>query len=159
MAEINRAAARSLGVDFTVTNRTGQTVFSSTSGRLTNSNGSGTGGAGSFRGTNNLTAVMDNGRVSAAIAALRTMNFARSHARRAKPDDDQRPARVIPGRGPISGPDRLRGNADGASGGHIHPIRCFAEFHPLYHGQGPNSPRDQLGGERPRSAGNHQRGQ
>jgi pilus assembly protein CpaC len=82
VAEINRSAARAIGVDFTVLNQKGQVVFNNGTGRITNVTGGGTtGGAGTtFQGNNNLLALMDNGQVFAAISALRTLSFARTLA-------------------------------------------------------------------------------
>jgi pilus assembly protein CpaC len=64
VAEVNRAATRSIGVNETVRNRGGTTVFSQTTGTI----------------NANLTAVLDANRVSLAIEALRTLNLARSLA-------------------------------------------------------------------------------
>jgi pilus assembly protein CpaC len=94
VAEVNRSAARSIGVDFTITNRTG-IAFSQRTGliefgggsALTQGNGGGTGtgigGVGAGIGgllTNNLPVNLDNGKVRFAINALRTLNYARSLA-------------------------------------------------------------------------------
>lgn len=67
VAEVNRAAARSIGVNFSVTNNQGITVFQNTTGNLLNAGG-------------NLLVNLDNGQVPLAIQALRTLNYARSLA-------------------------------------------------------------------------------
>lgn len=67
VAEVNRAAARSIGVNFAVINNQGIPVFTNRTGGLL-----GTGG--------NLLVNLDNGQVPLAINALRTLNYARSLA-------------------------------------------------------------------------------
>jgi pilus assembly protein CpaC len=64
VAEVNRSAARSIGLNETVRNRAGTTVFAQTTGQL----------------TSNITAVLDANRITLAIEALRTLNLARSLA-------------------------------------------------------------------------------
>ena len=75
VAEINRTAARSIGVDFNILNSKGVTVFGSTltglSGTITSTTSSGSG---------NIVAVLDNGLIHATITALRNLNFARTLA-------------------------------------------------------------------------------
>lgn len=68
VAEVNRAAARSIGVNFALVNNQGIPVFSNTTGGLLR------GGGG------NLLVNLDNGQVPLAISALRTLNYARSLA-------------------------------------------------------------------------------
>lgn len=65
VAEVNRAAARSIGVNFSVINNQGLTVFQNATGAL---------------GAGNLLVNLDNGQVPLAIQALRTLNYARSLA-------------------------------------------------------------------------------
>jgi pilus assembly protein CpaC len=104
VAEVNRAAARSIGTNFNITNNQGVTVFANNTGNLfsdaSNAFGSG-GGVGSTGGTSgtsgaagsggatgsgfgavvtNLTAALNNGNILLAISALRNMNLARSLA-------------------------------------------------------------------------------
>lgn len=67
VAEVNRAAARSIGVNFSFINNAGTTVFSNNTGGLLGSGG-------------NLLVNLDNGQVPLAIQALRTLNYARSLA-------------------------------------------------------------------------------
>jgi pilus assembly protein CpaC len=96
VAEVNRAAARSIGLDFSINNKHGTTVFANTTGSIT------TGGLSLFNspfggfgvlnqqvapgvafgtgGFNNLPASLDNGQVRLAISALRNLNYARSLA-------------------------------------------------------------------------------
>jgi pilus assembly protein CpaC len=104
VAEVNRAAARSIGVDFSVLNRSGRQVFANNTGSIATGGltasglGFGFGGVGAFGafnglgnltapgvalgpgGFNNLPAALDNGRVNLAISALRDLNYARSLA-------------------------------------------------------------------------------
>jgi pilus assembly protein CpaC len=87
VAEINRTAARSLGVNFSIRNNEGTLVF----GQLTGSSiGNSLGSLGFTTGISNgsttstlnpnLLASLDNGRVNVAISALRELNYARSLA-------------------------------------------------------------------------------
>ncbi len=103
VAEVNRAAARSIGMNFAIINQRGQAVFANNTGAIAtgglapaftgfglgavNFNNANTfgistlpgvpGGAGGF---NNLPAALDNGQVRLAINALRNLNYARSLA-------------------------------------------------------------------------------
>jgi pilus assembly protein CpaC len=105
VAEVNRAAARSIGLNFAINNRHGIGIFANNTGLIATGgaapgftgNGFGTGffgfnatnnfgippfagfaaGSGGF---NNLPAALDNGQISLAISALRTLNYARSLA-------------------------------------------------------------------------------
>ena len=82
VAEVDRAASRTVGVDFSVLNRHGGTVFSSNLSNQplpTGGQGNTSGGATPV-GSNNITAVLDNGRIVSTITALRTLNFARTLA-------------------------------------------------------------------------------
>ncbi len=98
VAEVNRSATRSIGVNFTVLNDAGQAVFAQATGNLASgglAGGGGTGfgvsaalsgqgfvpgipgiapGAGGF---NNLPASLDNGQLRLAISALRNLNYAK----------------------------------------------------------------------------------
>jgi pilus assembly protein CpaC len=65
VAEVNRAAARSIGVDFRIINNRGTQVFAQLSGGI---------------GLGNLPVNLDNGQIPIAIQALRTLNYARSLA-------------------------------------------------------------------------------
>ncbi len=87
VAEVNRTAARSIGLNFSVTNNRGVTVFSNNTGGLLGNNGNNGGvgaGVGNFGGlmnsTANILAVLDGGQIPLAIEALRNVNFARSYA-------------------------------------------------------------------------------
>jgi pilus assembly protein CpaC len=82
VAEIDRAASRSIGMDFSVMNHSGVPVFtSSLSGQPLPSVGNGnTSGGTTTQGSGNIVAVLDNGRITAAITALRTLSFARTLA-------------------------------------------------------------------------------
>ena len=78
VAEINRTAARSIGLNFSITNNAGITVFQNLTGNLLGGGGTGAGGAGGVGG--NLPTLLDNGQVSLAINALRNLDYARSLA-------------------------------------------------------------------------------
>ncbi len=75
VAEIDRTAARSIGMNFNILNGNHVTVFGSTltglTGALTSTTSSGSG---------NMIAVLDNGLINATITALRNLNFARTLA-------------------------------------------------------------------------------
>ena len=73
VAEVNRSAARSIGLNFGVDNANGMTVFQSLTGNL------GSSGSGTQSGANIL-ASLDMGQVRLAIDALRKMNLSRTLA-------------------------------------------------------------------------------
>jgi pilus assembly protein CpaC len=89
VAEVNRAAARSIGMNFAVRNNQGLVVFTQNTGNIA---GFGFGGGGfgvggfagfgvpGFGGLANLTAQFDGGKIPFAITALRTLDYARSLA-------------------------------------------------------------------------------
>jgi pilus assembly protein CpaC len=85
VAEVNRAAVRSIGINFSIINNKGQTVFNQLTGGLQNvgtsagnlsSNSSNSNSA----GIANLNINLDGGQVPIALNALRTLNYARSLA-------------------------------------------------------------------------------
>ena len=82
VAEVDRAASRTVGMDFSILNHQGTTVFSSNlSGQpLPNGGGGNTSGGATTTGSGNIVTVLDNGRIDASITALRTLNFARTLA-------------------------------------------------------------------------------
>ncbi|MBV8267723.1 MAG: hypothetical protein JO252_15465, partial [Planctomycetaceae bacterium] len=82
VAEVDRAASRTIGIDWAVRNRQGGGVFSSnlSSQPLPNGGQSNTSGGATPMGTGNIVAVLDNGRILASITALRTLSFARTLA-------------------------------------------------------------------------------
>jgi pilus assembly protein CpaC len=108
VAEVNRAAARSIGVDFAFLNHAGQAVFASNTGSIATGGLTPSGQIGGFGGLgalgafstglantaistipgvavgaggfDNLPAALDNGQVRLAISALRDLNYARSLA-------------------------------------------------------------------------------
>jgi pilus assembly protein CpaC len=69
VAEVNRAAARSIGLNFSITNNDGVRVFSQLTGNLV-----------SQLDQINLPITLDNGQTAVALNALRTLNYARSLA-------------------------------------------------------------------------------
>ncbi|MDB5341649.1 MAG: type and secretion system protein [Schlesneria sp.] len=75
VAEVNRSAARNIGINFQILNSQGSAVFSQLTGGLIQAQ---TSAAGIISG--NLPAVLDNGRIPIAINALRTLGLARSLA-------------------------------------------------------------------------------
>jgi pilus assembly protein CpaC len=77
VAEVNRTASRSIGMNFTI--QSGKFQFGQLSGGLiTAATGAATGGISSLGG--NLPTSIDNGSILLAIQALRTLNFARTLA-------------------------------------------------------------------------------
>ncbi len=102
VAEINRTAARSIGLNFGLLNRNGTNYFANNTGSIAtggitlsglagsaaapalNLTGLGTGGAAALNylpsGFNNLPAALDNGQISLAISALRDLDYAKSLA-------------------------------------------------------------------------------
>lgn len=79
VAEVNRTAARSIGIDFSVVNNAGNTVFSSITGGLIPTNVTGSGSSSQLTG-GNLPVSIDNGQVTLAVQALRNLNLAKSLA-------------------------------------------------------------------------------
>lgn len=92
VAEVSRAAARSIGLNFSVTNNQGVTVFSNNTGNVgigggggfgaqNGLNNLGGGGVGNLGGVAaNITAVFDGGKIPFALNALRTLSYAKSLA-------------------------------------------------------------------------------
>lgn len=86
VAEVNRAAARSIGVNFSIRNEQGVTVFAQNTGNIagTTNISSGSGGSSGLQSSAgsaaNLSVLLDGGDVALAINALRTLNLARSLA-------------------------------------------------------------------------------
>jgi pilus assembly protein CpaC len=101
VAEVNRSAARSIGVNFNITTNSGLTVFGQSTGNLFAGGAGafggigGIGGAGTGAGNigiggfinpgfgssiSNLAINLSNGNIPIAISALRNMNYARSLA-------------------------------------------------------------------------------
>lgn len=70
VAEVDRTAARSIGLNFSIENNAGISVFSQLTGSL----------LGAGPDINNLPVFLDNGQVAIAINALRTLQFARTYA-------------------------------------------------------------------------------
>lgn len=84
VAEVNRSAARSIGMNFSVTNNSGVTVFENRTGQIATGGPLAAfgGGATAIAGlaTNNLPVALDNGQIRLAINALRTISYAKSIA-------------------------------------------------------------------------------
>lgn len=81
VAEVNRSAARSIGMNFSVTNNQGITVFSNNTGGLGVGGFAGLGAVNAgLGGVANLSATFNAGKVPVAINALKTLAYARSLA-------------------------------------------------------------------------------
>jgi pilus assembly protein CpaC len=82
VAEVNRTAARSIGLNFSVRNDQGITVVENRTGGLlgTGLGGGGGGLLGAAGGLANIPVNLDNGQVTLAIHALKRMNYAKSLA-------------------------------------------------------------------------------
>jgi pilus assembly protein CpaC len=91
VAEVSRAAARSIGLNFSINNHAGNVIVGNTTGNIANGTGF------SFSGTNflspmftftnsigtglaNIPVALDNGQIRLAIAALRDLDYAKSLA-------------------------------------------------------------------------------
>ncbi|WP_417750202.1 type II and III secretion system protein family protein [Rosistilla oblonga] len=74
VAEVNRSAARSIGLNFGVNNDSGLTVFQSLTGNLAQAAGN------AGQSSSNILASLDMGQVQLAIEALRRMNLSRTLA-------------------------------------------------------------------------------
>ena len=79
VAEVNRAAARSIGVNFNIINNKGTLVFGQQTGNLIAGLNQQP-GVGNAAGLVNLPVNLDNGQIPIAIQALRTLNYAKSLA-------------------------------------------------------------------------------
>ena len=79
VAEVNRSAARSIGVNFSIMNSSGTQVFANNTGQIGQAVQNGVSGTTSTV-LSNLPVALDNGRINIAINALRTLNYARSLA-------------------------------------------------------------------------------
>lgn len=73
VAEVQRNALRSIGMDFSIASAT-RTIFSQATGGLLG------GGTNTFGGKANLNAALDNGQINLAINALRNMGYSRTLA-------------------------------------------------------------------------------
>ena len=81
VAEVNRAAARNMGLNFSVANNQGLTVFANNTGAGMQTTTAGVAGTGSLLATGaNLPILLDNGKISLAITALKNRNLARTLA-------------------------------------------------------------------------------
>lgn len=87
VAEVNRAAARSIGMNFSITNNAGITVFSNTTGLTAQANALGgfispNAAPNSFSrigsGVGNVGITLDAGQIPLAIEALKTLSYAKS---------------------------------------------------------------------------------
>lgn len=97
VAEVNRSAARQIGVNFSATNNQGITYLQNTTGGLLSGGAGGLGGLGGglgnfsagaqsgagglgLSGSGNIPLLLDNGQINLAIHALRSLSYARSLA-------------------------------------------------------------------------------
>ncbi len=77
VAEVSRAAARSIGLNFSIRNNQGVMVFRNNTGNVGLGGGGGGGAGGAIA---NLGAILDGGNIPLAINALRTLSYAKSLA-------------------------------------------------------------------------------
>lgn len=81
VAEVSRSAARSIGLNFSLTNNAGTPIVQSTVGGQLNNVGGNIFGQIVPGGINaNVPVLLDNGQIALAINALRTLNYAKSFA-------------------------------------------------------------------------------
>jgi pilus assembly protein CpaC len=81
VAEVNRTAARSIGMNFNIINKKGTNVFGQQTGDLTVPSNVLTQQQNNTSGVlANLPIILDNGQIPIAIVALKTLNYARSLA-------------------------------------------------------------------------------
>jgi len=80
VAEVNRAGARSVGVNFDVARTDGLVVFANLTGNLGVRGAIAAGSASGNVGLNNLPILLGGGQVAAAVNALKSLNLARSLA-------------------------------------------------------------------------------
>lgn len=73
VAEVNRTAARSIGLNFSVADNSGNTVFQSLAGNIASSTGTN-------QGLANILASLDDGQVLLAVNALRSLKLAKTLA-------------------------------------------------------------------------------
>src|SRR5437868_1400212 len=79
VAEVNRAAARSIGMNFSYTNNHGITVFSNSTGLSAQANNVGVNGiAQAGGGVGNIGITLDAGQLPVAIEALKTLSYAKT---------------------------------------------------------------------------------
>jgi pilus assembly protein CpaC len=138
VAEVSRSAARAIGLNFNIANSNGQVVFGQNTGTLVNPNfinginnavannvvngqGSGT--------IVNLPILLDNGRISLALEALRTVNLARSLAEPNLVTLNGHPARFLAG-GEFPVPVVTGATATGLQGVQFIPFGVQLNFTP-----------------------------
>lgn len=80
VAEVSRAAARSIGLNFSIRNNQGITVFRNSTGNVGFGGAGGAVGGGGGGAIANLSAILDGGNIPIAINALRTLSYAKSLA-------------------------------------------------------------------------------
>ena len=80
VAEVNRAAARSVGINFAIARTDGLIVFANRTGGIATGMSGGAGGGVSISPLNNLPILIGGGQVAAAVNALKTLNLAKSLA-------------------------------------------------------------------------------
>jgi pilus assembly protein CpaC len=82
VAEVNRTAARTIGVNFNILKRSGGTVFGQQTGNITVTGNVLSNNNTTSQGTvqANVPVILDNGQLPIAIEALKTLNYARSLA-------------------------------------------------------------------------------
>jgi pilus assembly protein CpaC len=147
VAEVSRSAARSIGLDFSITNDAGLTVFKSTTAGLLNNQLTGAvtnaannqilGNRGQLTNANNgqnmtgnIMALLNNGKIPLAIQALRTNNLARSLAEPNLVTLNGRPATFRAG-GEFPVPVVTGATAVGLTGVSFVPFGVTVSFTPL----------------------------
>ena len=137
VAEVNRTAARSIGMNFNIANAAGSTVFSNFTGGLISQMT--TSVVATTTGTSSTSTMVESAgharrRQSLAghpgLANLEPGAF----AGRTEPGDGQRTAGSLPGRRRIPGPQCRRHVRSGGPECDVHPVRCLAAVHSVHHG-------------------------
>jgi hypothetical protein len=138
VAEVNRTAARTIGMDFSITRgglafaqNTGQALNIGTQSTSTATSGVSAAAQALRDVGGNLPTAVDNGNVLMAIQALRTLNFARSLQRQA---GELSGRRVLPGPQQHRSPRRRRAERD------LPELRRLAAIHALYYRPHPHPP-------------------
>ena len=120
VAEVNRNAARSIGLNFSITNNNGIQIFSQTTASLLSG------------GLVNMTALLDNGQIPLAINALRTLNLSRTLAEPNLTTLNGRPARFqAGGRFPVPVVASGTGGGNNLQGVQFVPFGVQLEFTPF----------------------------
>ncbi|HAY79923.1 MAG TPA: secretion system protein [Planctomycetaceae bacterium] len=130
VAEVNRNAARSIGLNFSATNNGGVQIFSQNTANLAGI--AGVAGNTLTNGVVNMTALLDNGQIPLAIHALRTLNLSRTLAEPNLTTLNGRPARFqAGGRFPVPVVATGTGGGNNLQGVQFVPFGVQLEFTPF----------------------------